>query len=82
MQLWLGLAMMLVRVWQVGQDSLLVVLASNLQLWFTLNLLLFVRILILDLMQLWLNLSMVLARVWGGLGVVLMLLAGTVAISM
>ena len=33
-------------------------------------------------MQLWLNLSMVLARVWGGLGVVLMLLARTVAISM
>ena len=45
------------------------------------GLLLFIRILILDLMQLWLNLSMVLARVWGGLGVVLMLLARTVAIS-
>ena len=45
-------------VWQVGQDSLLLVLASTLQLWFILNLLLvFVRI--LDLMQLWLNLSMV-----------------------
>ena len=40
MQLWLGLPMMLVRVWQVGQDSLLVVLASTLQLWFILNLLL------------------------------------------
>ena len=81
MQLWLGLAMMLVRVWQVGQDSLLMVLASTLQLWFILNLLLlFVRI--LELMQLWLNLSMVLARVWEGLGVVLMLLARTVAISM
>ena len=50
MQLWLGLPMMLVSVWQVGQDSLLVVLASTLQLWFTLNLLLFVRLLILDLM--------------------------------
>ena len=33
-------------VWQVGQDSLLLVLASTLQLWFLLNLLLvFVRIL-------------------------------------
>ena len=38
MQLWLNLSLVLARVWQVAQDSLLMVLASTLQLWLTLDL--------------------------------------------